>query len=193
MVGLVLLGAGAAATDLSDRRDRGPTVAVAVARTDLPAGSVLAATDVGQARLEQDSPLAAVGVSPDAVVGRSTADPLTAGEMITPGRLAEQGASLAGTTVLPVPFPDPAIADYLTPGTVIDVLWIPDEFDAQQPRIVAQDAVVLPDPGSAETRGAGGGGAWQSRPTLLRVADADAIELAAALGSGRLSVLLRSG
>lgn len=189
IAGLLLLGGAALAEDLAERSRDGSGVAVAVAGTALPAGSTLDADDVFLTRVAADSPLAGAALGREAVVGRTTADRLEPGEMITAGRLADPGNAPAGTTVMPVPFPESQIAEYLTAGTVLDVLWIPGEYQRETPRTVAEGAVVMPDPtprGNDDTDG------WRDRTVLLRVADGDAIELAAALGSGRLAVLLRS-
>jgi hypothetical protein len=189
IAGLLLLGAVALGEDLAERSRDESGVAVAVAGTPLPAGSILGAADVVLTRVAADSPLAGAALGREAVVGRTTADRLQPGEMITAGRLADPGNAPAGTTVMPVPFPESQIAEYLTAGTVLDVVWIPDEFQRENPRTVAEGAVVMPDP---TPRGDDGTDGWRDRTVLLRVADGDAIELAAALGSGRLAVLLRS-
>lgn len=189
IVGLLLLGGAALAEDVAERSQDESGVAVAVAGGALPAGSILGAGDVVLTRVSADSPLAGAGLGREAVVGRTTADRLEPGEMITAGRLADPGNAPAGTTVMPVPFPESQVAEYLTAGTVLDVVWIPDEFQRETPRTVAEGAVVMPDPTPRDNDGTDG---WRNRTVLLRVADSDAIELAAALGSGRLAVLLRS-
>jgi Flp pilus assembly protein CpaB len=189
IAGLLLLGGAALTEDLAERSRGQSGVAVAVAGAALPAGSLLTASDVVLARVAADSPLAGAALDRAAVVGRTTADRLEPGEMITAGRLADPGNAPAGTTVMPVPFPESQIAEYLTAGTVLDVLWIPDEYQQETPRTVAEAAVVMPDPTPRADDDAAG---WRDRTVLLRVADGDAIELAAALGSGRLAVLLRS-
>jgi hypothetical protein len=190
IAGLLLLGSAALVEDLARRSADGAGVPAALASEAVPAGAVLGPDDVTLTDVAPDSPLASVALSREAVVGRTTTDQLEPGEMITAGRLADADDAPAGTTVMPVPFPDATIANYLTPGAVLDVIWIPDEFQREPPRIVARAAVVMPDPvpGGPDDRAA-----WQDRSILLRVTDADAVELAAALGSGRLSVLLRSG
>lgn len=162
--------------------------AITIARHDVPAGVVLAASDVATAQLPRDSPLLAVAIEPGDAVGRRTADPLAAGEMVTPGRLLDEAGAPPGTTVMPVTFSDSDIAGYLTPGTVLDIVWTPEEFSGEAPRVVAQGCVVV-ESSPPETQTAHP--SWGARPVLLQVPDADTVALAAAMSSGRLSVLLR--
>lgn len=162
---------------------------IAIARHALPSGAVLEAGDLATTLVPRDSPLLAVAVDPGDAVGRRTADPLAAGEMLTPGRLRGTTDTPPGTTVMPVAFPDSDVAAYLEPGTVLDILWTPDDFTDASPRIVAQNCVVVrAGPPQASTPTA----SWGTSPVLLQVPDADTVALAQALGSGRLSVLLRS-
>lgn len=187
---LLVLGLAALAEDLSSRADRAATTTVAVAAAAIPPGSVLAPEDVSSTDVDRGSPLAEVGLGRDEVVGQSTVGLLAPGEMITAGRLADPGAAPTGTTVMPVPFPNAETVAYLTAGTVLDVLWIPDEFRGGTPRTVAHAAVVLPDPVREQSSDRP---ALGDHTVLLRIAEDEAVDVAAALGSGRLSVLLRPG
>ena len=189
MAALALLGVVAVLEERAAHSDAVRAfAAVTIARHDIPAGAVLAGDDVATAQLPRDSPLLAVAIGPGDAVGRRTANPLAAGEMVTPGRLLDAADAPPGTTVMPVTFSDSDIAAYLTPGTVLDIMWTPEEFSGQAPRVVAQGCVVVESgpPGTQTAHPS-----WGARPVLLQVRDADTVALAAAMSSGRLSVLLR--
>jgi len=98
-----------------------PSVRVLTAARDLPAGTLLAGSDLAEEEFAPDS-------VPDglarAAVGRTLAAPLRGGEPVTDVRLV--GEALARShpdlTALPVRFPDAAMVDLLEVGDVIDVI-----------------------------------------------------------------------
>ncbi|MGH3960097.1 SAF domain-containing protein [Mycobacterium sp.] len=144
--GLVVL-AGIAALRSNPDGDRAQVV---VATRDLRPGTALTADDV---RLE--SRLAATvpdgsQVNLDAVAGSTLAGPARRGEVLTDVRLL--GSRLAesavgpGARIVPLHPADPALADLLRPGDVVDVVAAPTRSDADSPanpRIVATDAIVV--------------------------------------------------
>ncbi len=161
------------------------SVEVAVATRDLPAGTVVAASDLSMTELAADSPMAMGAVGTE-VVGRNTLGPIRSGEMFTESRLLADRAAASGRTRMPVAFADPGQISYLTAGMVVDLVWTPDGFDAPTPSVVARQVEVLrigngtdpPDPGETE-------------PVLVELTEAEAVAVAAAMSRGTLSVLVQ--
>ena len=122
---LVLLAAALALRPHTVRAE--PTVPILVAARDLAPGVILTPADVrvvaAPAALR---PAAALG-SPREVAGRVLAGAATSGEPITRARLVgpeNTRLSTGGTddVAVPVRLADPAVADLLTPGAVVDVV-----------------------------------------------------------------------
>lgn len=169
-----------------------PTVAVVVARADLPPGSLLTADDLALARWPPGLvPDRAVG-SPGELAGRTLAGPLAEGEPVTELRLVGPGltASLPpGQVAAPVRLADLAVTALVRPGDRVDVLATPP--DATAAEVVVPGALVLAppaaDPVAADpVASAGGAGGL----LLLAVSPATARRLAAAAASDTLSVTL---
>lgn len=122
-----------------------PTVAVLTAAHDLPAGSVLADSDLRPLPMPPD--IVPDGIAVDAV-GGTLAAPVRAGEPITDVRLV--GADLAAAhpelTTLPVRMPDAGLVGLLEAGDRIDL--IATDPQAGGSRVVAADALVLATPAS---------------------------------------------
>ena len=126
---------------------------VAVAALDLPAGTVLSASDVAVARL----PPAVVpgGVVRDAgtLVGRALAGAVRAGEPLTDVRLIGPGLTAllpGGLVAAPVRLADLAVAGLVRTGDRVDVLAaLPD---GERAELVAGGALVLaaPRPAAAD-------------------------------------------
>jgi Flp pilus assembly protein CpaB len=144
--GLVVL-AGVAALRSNPDGDRAKVV---IAARDLRPGAALTADDV---RLENR--LAATvpdgsQTNLDVVVGSTLAGPARRGEVLTDvrllgSRLAESTAG-PGARIVPLHPADPALAELVRPGDVVDVVAAPTNGDADahaNPRIVATDAVVV--------------------------------------------------
>ncbi len=141
-----------------------PTVELVVAAHDLDAGVALTEEDVAVRRVPP-------GAAPDAalpapaVVGRTLAAPLRAGEPVTDVRLL--GGPLAsaydGRRVLPVRFPDADQVGLLQVGDRLDVLATPSRGRGAE--VVASDVLVaaLPAGGPDEV------GALPGRVVLLAV------------------------
>jgi pilus assembly protein CpaB len=192
------VAAGLAATAADPPAGR----AVVVMVRPVPAGAVLRAGDL---RLASRAPADLPDGARDEVgslVGRVASAPLTAGEVVTDGRVV--GPSLligrpAGEVLAPVRVADPGAAQLLRPGQRVDVLVsVEGGFVA---RTVTRGATVLARPivsadgtggGSAESGGgslldgpAGGGGL-----VLLAVPQGSAAALVQAAATGPLSVIL---
>lgn len=171
---VVLAGVAALRPDPTDEPS-----AVVVAAHDLRPGVALNSSDV---RLETRS--AAVlpdGTqhSVDAVVGATLAGPTRRGEVLTDARIL--GSRLAGLAagpdarVVPLHLADAAVLDLIRPGDVVDVLGAPAAGTDTEPRLLANNAVVVLV--SAQQKAAGAG---EQRVVLVALAAAAANALAAA-------------
>jgi len=165
------------------------TVLAAIANGDIAAGTLLQRSDVGTAAILPDSPLRSVALQPGDVVGLRATGDLAAGEMLTETRVADGDGAPPGYTTMPVTFADAKLAAFLAPGMQLDIVWTPDDLSGQPPQVVARLARVVRLPAADEGRLGPAGGLGV--PVLLQVAEADAVGLAAAMGSGSLSILLR--
>jgi Flp pilus assembly protein CpaB len=149
-----------------------PTVGVLTAARDLPAGTLLAESDLVEREFATDS--VPDGVA-DEVVGRRLAAPVRGGEPVTDVRLV--GAALAASDpsliAVPVRFPDAAMVDLLHVGDVIDVLATDPQGGGAT--VVASGVPVLAiPPADDESGGDGQTGAL----VVLGAPDASVIALA---------------
>lgn len=144
--GLVVLAAIAAFRSNPD----GDRAQVVVAAHDLRPGAALTADDVElENRLATTVPDGSQ-TNPDAVVGATLAGPARRGEVLTDvrllsSRLAESTAG-PGARIVPLHPADPALADLLRPGDVVDVVAAQSNNGAEShanPRMVAAGAVVV--------------------------------------------------
>lgn len=144
--GLVVLAAIAAFRSNPD----GDRAQVVVAAHDLRPGAALTADDVElENRLTTTVPDGSQ-TNPDAVVGATLAGPARRGEVLTDvrllsSRLAESTAG-PGARIVPLHPADPALADLLRPGDVVDVVAAQSNNGAEShanPRMVAAGAVVV--------------------------------------------------
>src|SRR4051812_9338633 len=95
-----------------------PTVPVWTASHDLPSGAVLARDDLARSRYLPGSVPADATRSLDAVLGRTLATPLGAGEPLTTAHLAGSGPlrGYPGRAAVAVRIPDADVVGLLTPG-----------------------------------------------------------------------------
>ncbi|MGY1746933.1 Flp pilus assembly protein CpaB [Blastococcus sp. SYSU D00695] len=154
---------------------------VVTAAADLPAGTVLAAPDLAVVRL----PAAPGGAATDpaALVGRTLAGAVRAGEAVTDVRLVGAGLTALlppGTVAAPVRPADVAVSALARPGDRVDVLATA-EGDGQARR-VAGGALVLLAPSGPDDPAAG--------LLLLAVDVGTAAELAAAATTSTLTLSL---
>lgn len=142
--GLLVLLAGVAAL----RPDSaGAQRHVVVAARDLSPGVALTADDVTM----QNRPAATLPdgaeTGLDGVLGATLAGPSRRGEVLTDARVL--GSRLTGLSagpdarVVPLHLSDPAVADLIRPGDVVDVLGVPEVTGDARPRVVASNAVVV--------------------------------------------------
>ena len=159
------------------------TVPVVVAARDLPAGTVLTATDLTTARYPAAAAPAGVVGAARTVVGQVLAGGVRTREPITDARLVGPGVTAllpAGQVAAPVRLADLAVAALVHTGDRVDVLAT--AADAPTAELVAEGALVVAATG-ADGHADGG-------LLLLAVDDGTAARLAAAATSATLTVTL---
>jgi Flp pilus assembly protein CpaB len=150
------------------------SVSVVTAARDLPAGTLLSASDLSRREFAPDSvPEGLAG----AAVGRILASPLRRGEPVTDVRLVgpELTEGEPGRTAVPVRLPDAAMVDLLEVGDVIDLVATDPQGSGAS--VVAGGVPVLAiPPTGAVTAGDGQPGALvvvgASPADLTAIADA---------------------
>ena len=160
------------------------TVPVVVAGVDLPAGTVLADSQLTVARPPADAVPAGVDPRPGGLLGRVLAGAVRAGEPLTDARLVGPGLTAflpPGQVAAPVRLADLAVAGLVRTGDRVDVLAAPP--DAERAEVVAAGALVLAAPSSEQADPAAG-------LLLLAVDAATAARLAAAATTATLTVSL---
>lgn len=132
------------------------TTPVWTAAHDLASGTVLTRGDLARTGFAPDSVPAAAIRSAQAVVGRTLATPLGAGEPVTAAHLAgaERLAGYSGRAAVAVRIPDPDVVTLLTPGQRV-ALVATDPQGGQPPERVAEEAVVLAVPKAGTESGSG--------------------------------------
>jgi|tagenome__1003787_1003787.scaffolds.fasta_scaffold20888480_2 pilus assembly protein CpaB len=170
-----------------------PTVPVAVSVTDLAAGKVLAAGDLGTVRLPAAAVPSGSATSPAQLTGQVLAAPVRSGEVVTDVRVV--GPRLwsqvpDGAVAAPVRLADLAVATLLRAGDRVDVLGTAGgDGDGGGPvvEVVAEDALVLSSPAADDQQFDVGDGTGL---LVLAVAPQTAQRLAAAGAAGTLTVTL---
>lgn len=172
-----------------------PTTNVVIASRDLPVGTRIGGSDadLGVRPIPSDGVLPGMVTTPDDLAGRVLAVPVSAGEPVTHAAVGGVSAGLvaplaAGERAVSVPLATAgAAAAILVAGVHVDVVASPAGAGGDA-RVVVSDAEVMAqttppgtDPGSFD------GGA-----VLVRVSEADALRLSAALDSaGGIRLLAR--
>ena len=156
LIAAVLVGAATLAGLRAVAPPPADTVALLVARRDLPAGARLGPDDL--TRVAFPAALAPAGSSPDVAVGRVLAGPVSRGEPMTDVRLVGSAfaEAQAGQAVLPVRLPDAGMASLLRPGDVVD-LYATDPATGDA-RLLAAGVTVLATPQDVPDGPAGGSG-----------------------------------
>lgn len=153
------------------------TSAVVVARTDLPAGQRITASDVMVRAWPVSVAPRGVVSDPAVVVGRVLASAVGSGEAITPRRLVGPGlleGQAPGLVAAVVPLLDGAAGLLARPGVRVDVV-------ASSGEVVARDAVVLAVPEGAD-RSTAGWASGDGGPDSVVVAVESAVAPALARG-----------
>jgi pilus assembly protein CpaB len=163
------------------------TSPVWTAAHDLASGTVLTRDDLTRTAFAPGSVPAAAIRSPQAVVGRTLATPLGAGEPITAAHLtgAERLAGYPGRSAVAVRIPDSDVVALLTPGQRVSLVAT-DPQGGQPPERVAEDAVVLAVPkGDAD----GASSTLSGRLVVFAVPDGLADEVVSSATTRYLSVV----
>lgn len=123
------------------------TRAVLVAARDLPAGSVLGATDIVVKQIAMDDTLYAASLPADelsAIVGRPLAEPAHAGQILARGQLASQPLLNPGQLALTIAVsPETAAGGRLRPGDSVRVLVTRDKGKPGSSTAAVLDRVVV--------------------------------------------------
>ena len=160
---------------------------VLTAAVDLPAGVVVAPSDLTMRAVEQSSVPSGALRDAAAAVGRTTSAPVRRGEPLTDVRLVT-GSLLRGrpgTVGVPVRIGDPAAVRLLRVGDRVDLV-ASDPQGRQPARTVAGDVPVLAVPRASGQ----GDGLTSGAMVVVGVPEADALGLAEASVSAFLSVVL---
>jgi pilus assembly protein CpaB len=161
-------------------------VPVAVAASDLPAGSALSAHRLAIARVPPAAVPRGSSRDPTALIGRVLAGGVRAGEPLTDVRLVGPGMTdllSADQVAAPVRLADLAVASLVHAGDRVDVLATPP--NAAHATVEAAAALVLAVGGPSVPAGDAGGGLL-----VLAVDRATAARLAAAATTATLTVTL---
>jgi len=214
--------AAAVPAGLAALAPRGPELErIVVASHDLPGGQVISSGDVRAITMAKaDLPDGSTS-DPDALVGRAVTGPVRRGEPLTDARIVGPGLlrGLADRVASTVRLADPADADLVRPGDLVDVLAADSSSvgssaiatpqppaqtapgttgsagSARLARVVASGARVLAVSAPRTTDGAAFLSAARSDSAVLVVAvpPDSARALAYAAAGLRLSVVVRSG
>jgi len=162
-------------------------ITVVKAKTQLPGGTVLSASD-----LMVDHAVAAdvpegVATDPNDLVGKTLTAPVAKNQAMTPlTTTAARSAVPPGHVIAPLRLADAALASLLRPGDVVDVLAASSE--TEQAAVVAANARVVTVPAMSEDRtGQGPDGAL----VLIDVDGQTATVLAQAAAAATLSIIWR--
>jgi Flp pilus assembly protein CpaB len=176
------------------------TSSVVVASRPLPAGHVVAGSDVRLASIPRDVVPSGAPHAADAIIGSALAVAVPEGLPLVDSLLARDLVEgPPGTVVAAVRLADAAVATLLAPGTHIDVLAATE--DGTPGRSLARGALVLAPPGLADREPTGTGGlassalvggtaAEVSSPVLLAVTPDEAAALAGVGNSALLSAVI---
>lgn len=162
---------------------RAASIPVAVASSDLPAGTVLGAAELTVLRYPAAAAPSGVVGDPRELLHRVLAGGVRAREPITDARLVGPGVTALlppGQVAAPVRLADLAVAALVHTGDRVDVLAA--AADSPSAELVAEGALVVAASGTDDEVGAG--------LLLLAVDDATAARLAAAGATATLTVSL---
>lgn len=155
------------------------TVAVWTAQRDLPSGTVLQQTDLARAWFAPGTVPRDVVRSPQEVVGRTLAAPMSDGEAITTLRVVSRGLmrGYPGRTAVPLRVTDAAVVELLRVGDRASFV-VADPEGRIAPRMLLEDAPVVAIPAARGGLDAGGPGRIVVVAVLRR--DASAVAASAA-------------
>ncbi|GAA4626019.1 hypothetical protein GCM10023113_21340 [Cellulomonas oligotrophica] len=168
------------------------TVAAVVAARDVAAGATISSDDVRVEHVAPGTVPAGALSGAGAAVGATAAVDLPAGLPLVPSLLATgEATGPPGTVVTAVRLADAAVADLVGPGSRVDLLGARPEGGPGT--TLATRALVLPAPaGGAAATGVLGSvdGSGDPPPLLVAVQPAEALALAEASASSRISAVV---
>ena len=162
-------------------------ITVVKARSRLPAGAVVSASDLVLDRVAASDVPDGVLTDPVALVGKTLAAPVAENQMMTPLAATDARTSVPlGHVIAPLRLADTALAALLRPGDLVDV--IAADPQAGQAAVVATGARVITIPAMPDERvGPGPEGAL----VLIDVDAHTASVVAHAAASATLSIIWR--
>jgi pilus assembly protein CpaB len=175
-------------TGVSAAAPAGPTmITVVKAKSQLPGGTVLSASDLMLDRVVASDVPDGVVTDTNELLGKMLAAPVAENQMMTlVSTTATRTAVLPGHVIAPLKLPDAALAALIRPGDVVDV--IAADPDGEQGAVVAANARVVTVPQQPSDRmGPGPEGAL----VLIDVDRQTAAVLARAAASAALSIIWR--
>ncbi|MET0999350.1 MAG: SAF domain-containing protein [Marmoricola sp.] len=127
------------------------TVEVWTAARDLPSGTVLRRGDLAGARFSPGTVPADVVETPEEVVGRTLAAPMSRGEVVTTLRTVAGGLlrGYPGTTAVPLRITDAAVVDLLRVGDRVSFV-VADPDGRAASRVLLEDVAVVAIPHAQE-------------------------------------------
>jgi Flp pilus assembly protein CpaB len=163
-------------------------IPVVKAKSQLPGGTVLSATDLALDRVVAADVPEGVVTDPNDLVGKTLAGPVAENQMMTPLTTTTARTGVPpGHVIAPLRLADPALAALLRPGDVVDV--VAADTDGEQPAVViAAGARVVTVPELLDDRaGPGPDGGL----VLIDVDSHIAALVAQAAASATLSIIWR--
>lgn len=172
---------------------RAETTPVAVADTDVPGGTVLTANHLRLADFPPDHLPDRAVTDPGALVGRTVAAPLTAGQVLTEVSVVSPGLLPAdGDQVLtPVEIDAGGLAQLLVVGDSVDLVAViaPDDLGTDSGAEIVARQARLASIAAADGSGSFGGQEGRRTTVLVEVTEEEALRLAEV--STPVRVLLR--
>jgi pilus assembly protein CpaB len=184
----VVAAIAAVLTGISAAAPAGPTmITVVKARSELPGGTVLSASDLVLDPVVASDVPAGVLTDMNDLIGKTLAGPVAENQMMTLLTTTAAHAKVApGHVIAPLKLADTALAALVRPGDMVDV--IAADTDGEQGAVVAANARVVTVPQAPDDRvGAGSDGAL----VLIDVDSQTAALLAQAAASATLSIIWR--
>jgi pilus assembly protein CpaB len=163
-------------------------ITVVKARSQLPGGTVVSASDLVLDRVAASEVPEGVLTDPLGMVGKTLASPVAENQMMTPLNVIAARTSVSpGHVIAPLRLADAALATLLRPGDVVDVIAADGQAE-QAATIVASAARVVTIPELPEERASPGP---EGALVLVDVDARTASVLAHAAASATLSVIWR--
>jgi Flp pilus assembly protein CpaB len=161
---------------------------VVKARSQLPGGTILSATDLTLDRAVADDVPEGVVTDPNDLVGKTLTAPVAENQMMTPLTTTAARTSVPpGHVIAPLRLADPTLTALLRPGDIVDVVAA-DADGEQQAVVIAAGARVVTVPEVPDDRaGPGPDGGL----VLIDVDSHTATVVAQAAASATLSIIWR--